>query len=76
MVLLVEFSLEFIVDPLVLFGGGQVGQEAEGGEGSQEGQVGGPECPQERSKHIISVALFQSIYFKSKLSNTEGQENI
>ena len=64
-ILLVEFSLELVVDPLVLLGGGQEGQEAEGGEGSQEGQVGGPERPHERSKHIISVALFQSIYFKS-----------
>ena len=65
MVLLVKFPLEFVVDPLVLLGGGEEGQEAEGGEGSEEGQVGGPERPQERSKHIISVALSQSIYFKS-----------
>ena len=61
MVLLVQFSLQLLVDPLVFLGGGHEGEEVRGGEGAKKGKMPGVKGPEERSEHIIFVTLIKSI---------------
>lgn len=48
---LVEFSFEFLVDPLVLLAGGQHGRESGQGESCQKSQLSWPKELEERPEH-------------------------
>lgn len=52
-ILLIQFSFQFLIDPLVLFTSHEERREFDEGEGSEETQLPRAEEFQERSEHFI-----------------------